>query len=89
MKAKVDAYDDWAGNLVHDWTKSVSALTLEKKYPTIGTLTSLTITKRTGGGDWGGRVSSLTLKGSKSSKTITGNDARATLALRSNWFRLN
>ncbi|MBC7597266.1 MAG: hypothetical protein H7288_25665, partial [Kineosporiaceae bacterium] len=25
LKAKVDAYDDWAGNSVHDWTKSVSA----------------------------------------------------------------
>ena len=89
LKAKVDGYDDWSGNSVHDWTKSVSASTLEKKYPTIGTLKSLTITKRTGGGDWGGRVSSLALKGSRATKTITGNDARAVLALRSNWFRLN
>ena len=89
LKAKVDAYDDWAGDSAHDRTKSVSDSTLDKKYPTIGTLTSLTITKRTGGGDWGGRVSSMTLKGSKATKTITGNEARATLALRSNWFRVN
>ena len=30
LKAKVDGYDDWSGNSVHDWTKSVSASTLEK-----------------------------------------------------------
>ncbi|MBK5216683.1 MAG: SpoIID/LytB domain-containing protein, partial [Propionibacteriales bacterium] len=89
LKAKTDAYDDWSGNTVHDWTKSVSASTLEKKYTTIGTLKSLTITKRAGGGDWGGRVASLTLKGSKGTKTITGDDARWTLGLRSNWFRVN
>ena len=84
LKAKTDAYDP---ALV--WTKSVSASTLEKKYTTIGTLKSLTITKRAGGGDWGGRVASLTLKGSKGTKTITGDDARWTLGLRSNWFRVN
>ncbi len=88
LTAKSDPWDGWSGNANHDWTKTVSASTLERKYPTIGTLRSLSITKRTGGGDWGGRVASLTLKGSKASRTITGNDARWTLGLRSDWFGL-
>lgn len=89
LKAKEDVYDNFSGNSVHTWTMTVKASSLEKKYPTIGTLKSLKITKRTGGGDWGGRVSSVTLTGSKGTKTVTGNDMRFVLGLRSNWFAFN
>ncbi len=86
LKAVKDSWDDWSGNPNHDWTKSVSASTIQKKYPAIGTLRSMKVTSRNGHGDWGGRVVSLELRGSKGTKKISGNDARWAFGLRSNWF---
>ena len=86
LKAVSDGWDGWSGNKNHDWTISVKASTIEKKYSSIGTLKSLSVTKRNGHGEDGGRVSSLKLVGSKGSKTITGVDARWAFGLRSDWF---
>jgi SpoIID/LytB domain protein len=87
LKAVPDPHDDWSGNANHDWTKSVSASTIEKAHPSLGTLKSITITKRNGYGDWNGRVLSLDLVGSQKTITISGNTARTLLGLKSNWFR--
>nr|MCW2728118.1 hypothetical protein [Aeromicrobium sp.] len=86
LTAGADPYDGWAGNPNHAWTTTVSASTIQKAYPAIGTLRSLEVTRRTGGGSWGGRVSSLTLKGTKKSVTISGTDARWAFGLKSHWF---
>jgi SpoIID/LytB domain protein len=86
LPAGNDPYDGWAGNPNHAWTTTVSASTIQRAYPRIGTLRSLTVTKRSGGGAWGGRVSSLTLTGSSGSMSITGNDARWAFGLKSTWF---
>ncbi len=86
LKAVKDTWDGWSGNANHSWSKSVSASTIQSKYSSIGTLRSMRVTKRNGFGDWGGRVTSLELKGSKGTKTISGNDARWAFGLRSNWF---
>jgi len=86
LTAAVDPYDGWAGNPHHDWSATVSAATIQKAYPTIGTLRQLSVTQRAGGGAWGGRVSSLTLVGSRKSVTISGNDARWAFGLKSSWF---
>lgn len=80
-----DPWDGWSGNKNHSWSQKVSARTIEAKYP-IGTLRSLSITKRNGYGALGGRVVSLTIKGTKGSRTITGVDARWAFGLRSDWF---
>ena len=86
LKAVSDPWDDWSGNANHDWKKSVSASTIQSKYRSIGTLKSLRVTQRNGYGAWDGRVLKLELKGSKGTKTISGNDARWAFGLRSNWF---
>ena len=86
LKAVKDPWDDWSGNANYDWKKSVSASTIQSKYSSIGTLKSMRVTKRNGFGEWGGRVTSLELKGTKGTKTISGNDARWAFGLRSNWF---
>lgn len=87
LKAVPDPHDDWSGNANHEWTKSVSASTIEKAHPSLGTLKSITVTKRNGYGDWNGRVLSLDLVGSQKTITISGNTARTLLGLKSNWFR--
>jgi len=86
LRAVSDPWDDWSGNSRHSWSISVSASKIASEYPSIGTLKSLQVTSRNGFGDWGGRVRGLKLVGTKSTKTITGNDARWAFGLRSNWF---
>ena len=86
LKAVDDPWDGWSGNKNHAWKQSVSASTIQKKYPTVGTLKSLQVTKRNGHGSMGGRVSSLKIVGSKGTKTISGVDARWAFGLKSDWF---
>ncbi|GAA2087543.1 hypothetical protein GCM10009725_24470 [Aeromicrobium tamlense] len=86
LKAVSDPWDNWSGNKNHAWSQTVTASAIQKKYPNIGTLKSISITKRNGHGTQGGRVVSLTLKGSKANRTITGVDARWAFGLKSDWF---
>ncbi|GAA1965220.1 hypothetical protein GCM10009798_26880 [Nocardioides panacihumi] len=86
--AKADPYDAWPGNHVHDWTTTVAAGKVQAAWPSIGTLTGVQVLDRDGNGDWGGRVNSVRLTGSKGSVTVDGTDFRMTLGLRSTWFRI-
>lgn len=85
LKAVADPWDAWSGNKMHAWTQKVTSATIQKKYA-VGTLRSISITRRNGLGEQGGRVVSLTINGSKGSKTITGVDARWAFGLKSDWF---
>lgn len=83
---KADPYDAWSGNSVHSWSVKVNESTLERRYPRLGDLVKITVTSREGGGQWGGRVLSATLVGSKAKVAVTGGDLRSVLGLRSTWF---
>ena len=87
LPAEADPYDGAVANADHAWTRSVSASTLESAYPQLGTLSEIEITGRDGDGAWGGRVTTLTLVGSKTSVQLTGDDLQATLGFGSTWFR--
>ena len=89
LKDALDWFDQFGGNPHRSWSVSVSAAKVEKAFPTIGTLSTIKVTRRTGYGDWKGRVVYATLTGTKGSKTVTGNDLRFKLGLRSNWFAFN
>jgi stage II sporulation protein D len=86
--AKADPYDGWAGNGVHDWTATVSPATVQKAWPAVGTLTGIQVLARDGNGDWGGRVTSVRLSGSKGTVTIGGDELRSRLGLRSTYFQI-
>jgi SpoIID/LytB domain protein len=87
--AQPDPYDGWPGNPHHRWTTSVTSAAIEKQWPALGNLTAITIDQRDGHGQWNGRVLSLTLHGSSHDVSLTGNDFRTGLALRSTWFTLS
>ena len=87
LKIVSDPWDNWSGNANHTWTASVTAARIENAYPAIGTLKQLKIATRNGSGDWGGRVSTISLIGSLKTVTISGDDARWAFGLKSNWFR--
>ena len=87
LPAKRDPYDGWSGNPMHSWTTSVDADRLERMYPRLGTLRGARVTARNGHGDWGGRVLRMVLDGSRGDVTLTGDQFRWAVGLRSNWFK--
>ena len=86
LTAREDPYDDWAGNPVHTWTTTVSDTVLESAWPRIGDLTGIQVDRRDGNGDWGGRVARATLVGTAGRVSVTGDDLRSRLGLRSTWM---
>jgi SpoIID/LytB domain protein len=77
-----------ACNPNHNWTVTLSTATIAAAYPAIGTFSSMSVTARNGNGDFGGRVSQLTLTGTGGSVSVTGSGFAAALNLKSNWFAL-
>ena len=81
-----DLGDATSGNPRHTWTASITAAAIEHAYPSIGQFVGITITARTGQGDWGGRVVTMRVDGTSGSSTITGDQFRRAMGLTSNWF---
>ncbi|MGH3307959.1 MAG: SpoIID/LytB domain-containing protein, partial [Nocardioides sp.] len=73
------------GNPVHSWSTRISDTLIESRWPALGNLTRIRVTRRDGHGEWGGRVGSVTLVGGRGSVTVSGDTLRAVLGLRSTW----
>ncbi|MFS3128233.1 SpoIID/LytB domain-containing protein [Nocardioides sp. Bht2] len=86
LRAQEDPYDDWAGNPVHDWKVPLTSAKIEAAWPSIGALKQIKVTSRDGNGEWNGRVRSLVLIGANARVTVSGDDFRYLMGLRSNWF---
>ncbi len=86
--AKPDPYDGWSGNPHRRWSTAVTSAAIEKQWPALGNLTSISIDQRDGFGQWNGRVLSMTLHGSSHDVTLSGSDFRIGLGLQSTWFTL-
>ncbi len=82
LVAAPDPFDGLAG-----WRVELSGAQIENAYPQLGRLRQVSAV-RDGRGDYGGRVTSLTLTGSGGSVTVTGNAFRSTFGLRSTLFTL-
>ncbi len=70
---------------MHTWRVQLDVGVIERTWPGVGDLRRIAVTKRDGNGDWGGRVSSLTLSGTKGKVTVSGDTFRTLLGLRSTW----
>jgi len=86
LVAKADPYDGAIPNNAHSWTKSITAASIQARWPSIGTYRQLRIISRDGHGQWGGRVLKAAFDGSKGSVTVTGLTIRSAFGLRSEWF---
>ena len=75
-----------ACNPNHDWTTAVPVPTIDATWPQLGDLRSITITGRNGYGDFGGRVTTMTLVGSNQNVSLTGDAFAAGVGLKSDWF---
>lgn len=77
-----DLGDDASPN--HDWSESLSAASVANAYR-VGTLTSITMTRNGLGAD-GGRVLSVTVKGTSGTVTVSGISFQYEFGLLSDWF---
>ncbi len=75
-----------ACNTNHTWTTSVPVSTIDALWPQLGTLQSISVTGRNGDGDWGGRVTTISLVGSGQDVSLTGDGFAGALGLKSDWF---
>ena len=75
-----------ACNPSHTWTASIPVSTIDATWPQLGTLQSISITGRNGDGEWGGRVTGMTLIGSNQNVSMTGDGFIGALGLKSDWF---
>ena len=55
----------------HYWTATLTAAQVEAKFPSVGTLKRIRVTRRDGNGEWGGRVKDVVLEGVSSSGAAT------------------
>lgn len=85
LPAQRDPYDGWSGNPMHTWKVSIDDAVLERTWPVVGDLRRISVPQRDGNGDWGGRVSSITLSGTDGKVTVSGDTFRTLLGLRSTW----
>ncbi len=81
--------DDWdavADNPNHTWETTVPISRIEGAYPSVGRLTRLRITSRTGLGDEGGRVLGIVVEGASGSVSTTGSSFASRVGLKHYWF---
>ena len=73
LVAQADPWDGSApGDSLHTWSATLRVTDLERAFPSIGTLQTLTVDQRDGHGEWGGRVLAVTLTGTQGSVRTTG-----------------
>lgn len=79
---------DW-GDLrspYNTWRVELSGASIALAYPQIGSFVALQVTRRDGEGGQGGRVLTMDVVGSSGTATVTGDQFRIAMNLRSNWF---
>ncbi|MGW6003837.1 SpoIID/LytB domain-containing protein [Oerskovia enterophila] len=84
--AKPDPYDGALPSTAHAWTARVSATAVRNAFPTAGQPLRLSVLARTGGGEWGGRVTRVAVVGTAGTVTVSGDAFRSALGLRSAWW---
>jgi SpoIID/LytB domain protein len=88
LVGKPDPYDTKAVDPYTSWTVRVPTRRIDATWPALGRVTSIEVTKRDGHGQWGGRILSLSLHGTKADRVLSGDDFRSALGLRSTWLGL-
>lgn len=86
--AVVDLGDAVGSNPNHNWVAPISLATASARLG-VGTIRSIAVTQRNGLGADGGRVLQVAVAGSAGSRTMTGNEVRVALGLKSDWFSIS
>jgi SpoIID/LytB domain protein len=84
LVAKKDPYDGVITSQA--WTRTISAASVARVWPSVGTVRSLQVTSRDGSGAWGGRVQTIKIIGSKASVTVAGSTFKYYFSMRSTLY---
>jgi stage II sporulation protein D len=87
LVAKRDPYDGVVTSQA--WTRKVSASSIGKAWPSVGTVQRLQVTKRDGTGSWGGRVVTIKITGSKGSVSVGGSTFQSRFGMRSSLYTVS
>lgn|GEM_PF-617922 len=85
LVAKADPYDGLVPNSANTWTQSIDATALGTALG-VGRAYMLTVNGRDGNGEWGGRITSVTVAGSAGTVTVSGETFRSSAGLKSTWW---
>ncbi|HEX4904076.1 MAG TPA: SpoIID/LytB domain-containing protein [Acidimicrobiales bacterium] len=83
-----DTGDDVSSNPNHQWNTDIFVSKVQQAYPSVGTLQTITVSSRNGLGQDGGRALNVRVVGDKTSLTVSANDLRSKLGLKSDWYRI-
>ena len=86
LVAQADPYDGLANPAYSTWTTTVDDTQVEKHWPGMGDLTGIEVVSRDGNGDWGGRVAEMAFVFTGGRVSVSGDETRSYLGLRSDWF---
>jgi stage II sporulation protein D len=70
------------------WTRVISASSISRVWPSVGTVKQLQITSRDGAGAWGGRVKTIKIIGTSRTATVSGTTFQHMFGMRSSLFTL-
>jgi stage II sporulation protein D len=68
------------------WTRTLSASSISRIWPSVGTVKKLQISSRDGAGAWGGRVKTIKIIGSSRTATVSGTTFQRMFGLRSSLY---
>ena len=68
------------------WSRTLSASSISRAWPSVGTVKQLQITSRDGAGAWGGRVKAIKIIGSSRTATVSGTTFQHMFGLRSSLY---
>jgi SpoIID/LytB domain protein len=81
LAAQRDPYDGVIKSQA--WTRTLSASSISRVWPSVGTVKQLQITSRDGAGTWGGRVRAIKIIGTARSTTVSGSTFQRMFGMRS------
>jgi len=70
------------------WTRTITASSISRAWPSVGTVKQLQITSRDGAGAWGGRVKTIKIIGSSRTATVSGTTFQHMFGMRSSLYMI-
>ncbi|HEY6684179.1 MAG TPA: SpoIID/LytB domain-containing protein, partial [Propionibacteriaceae bacterium] len=86
LAAQPDPYDGVIKSQA--WTRTLSASSISRAWPSVGTVKQLQITSRDGAGAWGGRVKAIRIIGTSRTATVSGTTFQHMFGMRSSLYRV-
>ena len=86
LAARPDPYDGVIKSQA--WTRTITASSISRAWPSVGRVKQLKITSRDGAGAWGGRVKVIKIIGSARSTTVSGTTFQQVFGLRSSLYMI-